>query len=280
MYDASSRFDPTANGLQRAHGACALSFARRGARSALTGLYQRAPCRVMFPEPEDGDPPLAVLLTTTGGLTGGDDLAISVAVEDEGAVVVSSQAAEKIYRSLGPDATIEVDLTVGAGARLEYYPQETILFDGARLRRRTAAHVAAGGSLAAAEMLVFGRLARGERMTRGRLFDGWQVRYDGRLVWVDRLALDHDIAGTLDDPFLFAGANAIATALHVGGDAAALLALARDLADGAATIVNGVLVARIFGPSPRDVRERLITYLAGLRGASGLPPRLPRVWHV
>ncbi|MBV9553313.1 MAG: urease accessory protein UreD [Alphaproteobacteria bacterium] len=280
MYDASLRCDVAAAGLQRADGACALSFARRGGeRAALTGLYQRTPCRAMFPEPEEGDPPLAVLLTTTGGLTGGDAVAVSVAVAD-GAVVVSSQAAEKIYRSLGPDVTVEVELAIGDGARLEYYPQETILFDGARLRRRTAAHIAAGGSLAAAEMLVFGRVARGERITRGRLFDGWQVRYDGRLVWVDRLALDRDIAGMLDDPLLFDGARAIATAVHVGAEAAALLPLARELADGAATVVNGVLIARIFGPSPGDVRVRLIGYLAGLRGAVGLPPRLPRVWHV
>ncbi|HZT89835.1 MAG TPA: urease accessory protein UreD [Stellaceae bacterium] len=278
MYDASLRSE-AAGRLQRANGACAVSFAQRCGRTVLTGLYQRTPCRMMFPNPEEGDPPLAVLLTTTGGLTGGDALRVAVSIED-GAATVSTQAAEKIYRSLGPDVTVEVELSVGGGACLEYYPQETILFDGARLRRRTAAHVALGGSLAAAEMLVFGRLARGERMTRGCLFDGWQVRYDGRLVWVDRLALDDDIAATLDDPFLLDGARAIATALHVGADAAGLLPLARELADGGATIVNGVLVARIFGPSPRDVRERLIRYLAGLRGASGLPPRLPRVWYV
>jgi urease accessory protein len=127
---------------------------------------------------------------------------------------------------------------------------------------------------------VFGRQARGERMTRGRVLDGWRVRRDGRLVWVDWLALDDDIAAALDDPFAFDGAAAIATALHVGGDVAQLLPAARDLTDGAATIVNGVLIARIFGPSVRDVRDRLIRYLASLRGAMGLPPRLPRVWHV
>jgi urease accessory protein len=280
MYDATSRFDAATAGLQRARGAAAIDFARRDGRTVLAGLYQQTPCRVMFPEPEDGDPPLAVLLTTSGGLTGGDDIRITVSIEDGAAVVVSTQAAEKIYRSLGADATIEVDLAIASNARLEYYPQETILFDGARLRRRTEANIAAGGNFAAAEMLVFGRQARGERMNRGRVLDGWRVRRDGRLVWVDWLALDDEIAAALDDPFAFDGAAAIATALHVGGDVAQLLPAARDLTDGAATIVNGVLIARIFGPSARDVRDRLIRYLASLRGAMGLPPRLPRVWHV
>jgi urease accessory protein len=280
MYDATSRFDAATAALQRARGAAAINFARRGGRTALNELYQQTPCRVMFPEPEDGDPPLAVLLTTSGGLTGGDDIRIAVSVEDGAAVVVSTQAAEKIYRSLGPDVTIEVVLDIAGDARLEYYPQETILFDGARLRRRTEANIAAGGNFAAAEMLVFGRQARGERMTRGHVLDGWRVRHDGRLAWVDWLALEDDIAATLAHPFAFDGAAAIATALHVGGDVTQLLPMARDLAGGAATIVNGVLIARIFGPSPHDVRDRLIRYLVGLRGAMGLPPRLPRVWYV
>jgi urease accessory protein len=234
----------------------------------------------MFPEPEEGDPLLAVLLTTSGGLTGGDAIRIAVSVDERAAATVSTQAAEKIYRSLGPDVTIDVDLAVAADARLEYFPQETILFDGARLRRRTEANVASGGCFAAAEMLVFGRQARGEHMSRGRVLDGWRVRHDGRLVWVDRLALDDDIAATIADPFMFDGAAAIATALHVGGDVARLLPEARDLADGAATLVNGVLVARMLGPSAREVRDRLARYLTVLRGATGLPPRLPRVWHV
>src|SRR5580692_426862 len=126
MYDASSRSDADTTGLQRARGAAAISFSRDGERTALKGLYQQTPCRVMFPDPEEGDPPLAVLLTTSGGLTGGDDVRIAVSVEDGAAVVVSTQAAEKIYRSLGPDVTFEVDLAIASNARLEYYPQETI----------------------------------------------------------------------------------------------------------------------------------------------------------
>ena len=279
MYDAFSRFDAATTGLQRARGAASIGFAQRGGRTALTELYQQAPCRVMFPRPEEGEPPLAVLLTTSGGLTGGDDVRIRVSIAD-GAAMVTTQAAEKIYRSLGPDVTIEVELDIGSGARLEYYPQETIVFDGARLHRRTEASVASGGHLAAAEMLVFGRQASGEHLTHGRVLDGWRVRFDGRLAWVDRLALDGDIAETLADPFTLDGAGAIATALHVGGDVARLIPMARELADGAVTIVNGILIARIFGPSPHEVRDRLVRYLSGMRGASGLPPRLPRVWHV
>jgi urease accessory protein len=281
MYDATSRYEvgPEGTALQRGNGAAEIVFARRGERSVLRHLYQRTPCRVLFPDPEAGDPPLGVLLTTSGGLTGGDALRLSVAVEAVAAATVTTQAAEKLYRSLGPDTSIAIDLAVAAGARLDYLPQETILFDGARLDRRTRVDVAAGGTLLAAEMLVFGRAARGEKLTRGRVFDGWRIRREGRLVWADALALESDIAARIDDPFTLGGAEALATALYVGADAARMLPRARELAEGGATLVNGVLIARFFGAPARTVRARLIFYLAGLRAAAGLPARLPRMWY-
>lgn len=280
MYDATSRFEAGTAHLQRSRGGAAISFARRHGRTVMTELYQEAPCRVLLPEPQPGDPPLAVLLTISGGLTGGDAVRIGITVGEGASVVFSTQAAERIYRSLGPDVAVDIDLSVASGASLEYFPQETILFEGARLRRTTAADIADGGSLAATEMLVFGRRASGEVFSRGRVLDGWRVRYGGRLAWVDRLALDGDIGRALADPFTFGGAAAIATALHAGHDAARLLPEARELADGSATIVNGILVARLLGSSAREVRERLGRYLTGLRSAMGLPPRLPRVWHL
>jgi urease accessory protein len=278
MYDASSRFEAQP-ALQRGHGAAEIVFARRGHRTALDHLYQRTPCRVLFPDPDPGEPVLAVLLTTSGGLTGGDDIRIRIVAEAGATASVTTQAAEKLYRSLGPETTIEIDLAVAGDARLEYLPQETILFDGARLERRTRAEIAAGGRLLAAEMLVFGRIARGERLCRGRLYDGWRIRREGRLVWADALALEGDIAARLDDPHAFGGAEALATAIYVGADAATLLPQARELADGGATLVNGVLVARLFGAPARRIRAQLVHYLSGLRAAAGLPARLPRVWH-
>ncbi len=57
---------------------------------------------------------------------------------------VTTAAAEKVYRALGPGAEIAVKLAVGAGARLSWLPQETILFDRARLMRRIEVELAAG----------------------------------------------------------------------------------------------------------------------------------------
>jgi urease accessory protein len=265
--------------LQRGDGAAEIAFAPQG----LARLYQRTPCRVLFPRPEPGDLPVAALLTTSGGLAGGDRLSLAVTLEPGARAVVTTAAAEKVYRSLGPDAAVTVSLAAADGTWLEWLPQETILFDGARLKRRVDVDLAPDARLLAAETLVFGRAARGERFTRGLLHESWRLRRGGALVWADALRLDGDVARLLAAPAAFGGALALATAVYVGADAAALLAAARELAeagDGAATLVNGVLVARFLAPRPEVVRRGLARYVAGLRHAAcGLPPALPRLWH-
>jgi urease accessory protein len=198
---------------------------------------------------------------------------------------IATQAAEKLYRSLGPDTRIDVTLAVEADAYLEYLPQETILFNGARLARRTHADVAPGGRLLSCEMLVFGRAAHNERLTAGSVYDGWQLRRDHKLVWADALALEADIGARLESPCTFAGAEAMATAVYAGDDAAALLPFARKLAEsgnsrGGATLVRGVVLARFLGAPAVAVRTDLSRYLRGLRAALGWPARLPRVWSV
>jgi urease accessory protein len=267
--------------LQRGDGAAEIVFGPAG----LVRLYQRTPCRVLFPRPEPNDLPVAALLTTCGGLTGGDRLHLSVTAKAGARAIVATVAAEKIYRSLGPIAEVEVTLSVEAGGWLEWLPQETILFDRARLSRRVTADVADGARLLAAETVVFGRAAHGERFNRGLLHESWRIRSAGRLVWADALRLDGDIGARLAAAASFAGAAALATAVYVGDDAASHLPLARALAEtssaqGGATVVNGVLLARFLGPRADGVRRALMHYLAGLRhAAAGLPATLPRLWH-
>jgi urease accessory protein len=271
--------------FERCDGATELRFAGRDGVTSLAHLFQRAPCRVLFPNSPADDLPLAALLTTSGGLAGGDRIRISVGADEGAQAIITTQAAEKIYRSLGPETRIDIALTVGADAWLEWLPQETILFDRARLARRTTAEIEPGGRLLATEMIVFGRTARGERLSAGLLHDRWTVRVAGRLVWVDALRLEGDIAGRLDAPAGFDGATAIATAIYVGADAPSLLPLARALAldsdsRAGATLVDGILLARFIGRDARVLRADLARYLADLRrAAAGLPARVPRLWQ-
>src|SRR4051812_21378578 len=160
---------------QRADGAFELGFGVSPRGTVLRHLFQQAPLRILFPDPEPGEPPTAALLNCAGGLAGGDALHQSVRLENGARATLSTAAAEKIYRSLGPDTRIETSLFLGANAWLEWLPQETILFDGARMARRMRADLAEGARLLAAETLVFGRAVRGETMTTGAVFDSWRL---------------------------------------------------------------------------------------------------------
>ena len=285
-YEAAPAPVGAAVALQRGDGAAEIVFARRGAITALAHLYQRTPCRVLFPHAAPGDLPLAALLTTSGGIAGGDRLRLAAGVEGEASALVTSAAAEKVYGSLGADARIDIALTVAPGGWLEWLPQETILFDGARLVRRVEADVATDGRLLAVDMSVFGRTARGEVFGRGLLHDAWRIRVGGRLVWADALRLDGDIGAQLDGAAAFAGARALATVVYVAADAAGHLPLARTLAEdeasrGGASVVNGVLLARFLGRRADAVRGAVARYVAALRhAAGGWPAAMPPLWNI
>ena len=125
-------------------GVAEIGFGLNDGVTRLTHLYQRDPLRVLFPTPVPGDPVLAAIVTTSGGLVGGDRLDIAVRLAPGAVAHVTASAAEKIYRSIGPTTTIHQSLSIGAGAALEFLPPETILFDGARLRRETMIELGSG----------------------------------------------------------------------------------------------------------------------------------------
>ena len=254
----------------------------------LQDLYQSDPVRVLFPTPPRDEIQSATFVTTSGGLVGGDVLDLTAQVVGDAAALFYPQAAEKIYRSTGADCRIDVAVTVGPGGWLEWLPRETIVFDGARLVRRTKADVAPGGRLLAGEMVVLGRTAMGETVHGGVLRDEWSVRRDGRLVWADALCLEGAIAETVVHPAGLDGAAALATAVYVAGDAAAHLATARELLAGApdsvrvgASVVNDLLVIRFLAKDAAPLRQFFGEFWTEFRHAvAGLPAALPRLWQI
>lgn len=269
------------------HGAAEIRFERRDGATRLATLYHHDPLRWLMPTPRAGDLPTAVLVTTSGGLVGGDRLDLAVSAGPGAAALVTSQAAEKVYRSTGADCRIDTAVTVEPGGWLEWMPQEAIVFDRARLRRSTRLDLHGDARALAGEMLVFGRAAHGERLTRGLVRDAWEVAVDGRLAWADALHLDGDLAATIGHPAAFDGAGACATLLLAGPGAAGHLETARDVAAGlpgvraGASLVDGLLVMRALGREAKDVRRAYASLWSALRAAAaGLPARLPRLWEM
>ena len=134
--------------------------------------------------------------------------------------MVTTAAAEKVYRTLAPDATIDVKLAVGAGGSLAWLPQETILFDRARLKRSIEIDLAGDARLLLAEAVVFGRAGMGEAVEDCSLFDRWRLRRDGALIHAEAMRLDGAVAAKLAEPAVAKGGIAVATVLVVPGDEA------------------------------------------------------------
>jgi urease accessory protein len=276
------------NAHQRVDGEARIAFRRRvDGATALADLYQRAPCRVLFPTSEADEPIQAVLLTTSGGLTGGDRTRVEVSVETYARATVTTQAAEKIYRALPGtgDAVVQVEMRVGDGAWAEWLAQETIVFEGSRLRRLFTADVATTGRLLAVESIVFGRTAMGERVDNGMLHDAWRISRAGRLVWADAVHLDGDLKRQRAAPFGFGKSVASATITYVGADASQQVGEARRLMSECAlpcgaTSLDGIMLVRIMADDASELRAAVMKLIAGIRlAAASLPARLPRVWH-
>jgi urease accessory protein len=257
----------------RASGRIALSVADEAGITRRARVHEDGSLRVRFPN-VPGDALEAVIVNTGGGMTGGDRFGIELTVGAGARLVASTAAAEKIYRSTGSDAEMTVRLDVAAGGRLAWLPQETILFDGARLSRGIDIDLAEDASLVMAEAVVFGRAAMGEAMNHGLFADRWHLRRNGRLIFADSARLDGAIADRMAAPAAAAGGVAIASVLAApGGEAELSRVRALDFAGEAGISAwNGIAVARLVARDGASLRHDLIAVLAAL-GTS-----VPRLW--
>jgi urease accessory protein len=258
----------------RAFGGITLAVRASGAVTRRARVREDGPLRVRCPGPIS-DELEAVIVNTGGGVAGGDRLRLDVTVEQGARLVVTTAAAEKVYRTLEAAATIDVKLSVGAAASLAWMPQEMIVFDRARLKRAIDIDLAADARLLLAEAIVFGRSGMGEAVRDGFLFDRWRLRRGGRLIHAEAMRLDGAVANKLAQPAVAKGGIALATVLIVPGEeAAGVRALGNRLrGEAGASTWNGLTVVRLCAPDGAALRHDLLAVLAALRGAP-----LPRLW--
>lgn len=259
--------------LQRARGCARIAVRDDAGRSRLARLYQDGCAKIRLPKTAGLE---AVLINTAGGVTGGDRLEWAAEAGAGARLTITTQASEKVYRARDGEAEIRTTLAAAERARIEWLPQETILFDGGGLRRTLHVDLDRGAELLATEAVVLGRTAMDETVRTGALRDRWRIRREGRLVFADDLRLDGAVADLAAGAPMLAGARALASLLMVSEDAARLLdPLRRVLGPtGGASAFDDKLFARVTAPDGFSLRRVLIPALTILR--EGAP--LPRVW--
>lgn len=239
-------------------------------------LHESGSLRVRFPSPED-EGLSAVLINTAGGVAGGDRFDIAISAGEGARLTLTTAAAEKVYRAPAAPAQLDISLKAASRAHLGWLPQETILFDRARISRRIDIDLAEDASLLLCEIVVFGRAAMGERMERGEFVDRWRLRRGGRLVFAETVRLDGDIGAKLARPAVAKGGLAIGTAVIVPGDEAVVARIreAADSFDGEVGISawNGFAMARFCAQDAARLRADMMTVLG-----RASPSPLPRLW--
>lgn len=258
--------------LQRSQGVAHVAL--DGGR--LTALRQSGSARAMLPRTHSGVPHV-VFLNTSGGLTAGDRLEYSLRLGAGTSARATTQTAERAYRAEDGHARVGVTLELGQGASLEWFPQETILFDGAALQRTTRIEITGDARFLGIETVVLGRAAMGETVARVALRDMRMIRRDGRLLMLDPFRLT-DAALARNGAALLGGARAVATLILVGRDAeAALPALRAELdepcVDGAASSHDGRLILRCLAPDAWPLRRQMLRLIERLR-----PGAITRCW--
>ncbi|AWM09696.1 urease accessory protein UreD [Bradyrhizobium symbiodeficiens] len=259
----------------RARGAVRFDVHARDGVTRRGVLHESGSLRVRFPSPE-GEGLSGVFVNTAGGVAGGDSFEIDIAAGERSRLTLTTAAAEKVYRAPAAAAQLNISLKIAAGAHLGWLPQETILFDRARVHRRFDIELDDAASLLLCEIVVFGRTAMGERMEQGEFIDRWRLRRGGRLVFAETVRLDGNIGAKLGRSAVAKGGAAIGTALIVPGDEA-LVERIREASESFAGEVgisawNGFAMARFCAQDAARLRADMMAVLARTGAA------LPRLW--
>ncbi|MCA1494265.1 urease accessory protein UreD [Sinorhizobium alkalisoli] len=266
---------------QRAWGKGRLIAKFQGGRTRIAELYQEGCAKLRLPKTFDGTME-AVLINSSGGVTGGDRLNWAFEAGEGTSLTLATQACEKIYKASAGTAEIETRLSVSAGARIDWLPQETILFDRASLSRVLEVDLASDAVLLAVEAVLLGRKAMGETVHTGLFRDRWRVSSGGKLIHAENLTLADEIARLAARPPVLGGAAAFATLLYVAPDSEAMLSKLRAAL--AAVAWAGVshhrvggrdkVVARMVAADGYELRKILVPLISHLRKDASVP----KVW--
>ncbi len=276
--------------MQRTRGGGRLSVKQSAGESRIDRLYQDGSARIRIPRVPRGSPLEAVLINTAGGLTGGDRMDWSFEAGEAASMTLATQACEKTYKAQGTsEARVSVQLKLDADSSLAWLPQETILFDRARLARSIEVDMAAGSRLLMVEPVVFGRLAMKEAVVEGSFHDRWRIRRDGHLLHAENMRLGPHIADALTRTAVAGGGLAVATVLMIAPEAEARLHAARQLIgksggasylsmrrSGPETPETGKLLARIVAADSYELRKVLVPLIRLLNPLGGMP----KVWSI
>ena len=261
--------------MQRSKGAALAAF--DGAR--LCGLRQSGSAKAILPRVHAV--PEVVFLNTSGGLASGDRLEYRTELRNGARLVATTQAAERAYRADQGRAEVQVRHQVGAGCWLDWLPQETILFDRAKLARETVIELAPDAGCLMVEAVILGRIAMGERLRDLMFLDMRRIERAGKPIFVEPFLLNSDILAQGARGAILGEARAMATLVlcdQGAQDAAQSLRaiLNEPGVEAAVSGFDGKCVVRLLAHEGWPLRRQILRAMECLRRGQ----MAPRVWQI
>jgi len=263
----------------------ALDFERRGDRSVLAARRHDGPLVVQKTHyPEGGLVCHSIVVHPPGGIAGGDDLQFTARLGVKAHVLLTTPGAGKWYRSAGLLARQSVRFEVGAGACLEWLPQESIIFNGSHADLRTVVHLAKDGRFIGWDITCLGRRGSGESFAQGSYRARTLIERGNRPVWMENAHLDGGGAA-LQSAAVLAGHSVMGNFLVASEKLdSSVLALCRKLQPeigvGAVTLLPGILKARYLGEASQAAKRYFVKLWHIVRPlALGRAAVDPRIWQ-
>ncbi|MAR04819.1 MAG: urease accessory protein [Planktomarina sp.] len=252
--------------LQRARGLLNISTQKAyQTNTRLKNLRQEGSYRASFPRHSKGNIE-TVIINTAGGVTSGDKFTATITAHESSQISITTQAAERIYRARDTlVGEIQTSLCLQKNAQLYWLPQETILFDGARLKRRLDVDLHSSAKFLMVEPLVFGREASGEKLLSGMLDDRVSISSNGQPIYIDRIKLKDNISDQLMRPALANNSYAVVSIVLAKPNAKLLLEPVRALLPqkaGASLLNDNILVVRMLAQDSYEMRTATFPILA------------------
>jgi len=271
--------------MQRANGSLKISFSK----NEISNLHYTTPLRAFSNDDGNDDIPAAVIVNTSGGLVSGDKHKVNINLKNNCKALIFSQSAEKIYKSVNNiEANISNEIKVGENSWLEWLPQETILFENSRLNRSLKIYLSKSSESLAGEIVVLGRLAKGEFANNVFLKDFISVYKNSKMQWLDIVLFDDEIKKARKSITRLGGANCFFTIVFSSENVEKyeqiiykfiknnILDLTISL-----TIINDNLVIRGMSEDPLFLRKIFAKIWIFIRSdIKKLPPFMPKLWWV
>lgn len=260
----------------RARGQVALTVKSTAAGTTIHNLRQSGSLKCLFPR-HGGQGLEAVALNTAGGITGGDTFSLQARTEPQTILTLTTQAAERAYAAQKNEVgRIGNQLHVSRNSRINWLPQETILYNNSNLSRSMEIELEPDARLLYCEPLIFGRHAMSEHLSNACFQDRLGIKQGGSPLFLDTIKLTGDIHTQLNRPDMARGASALASVVYIAPDADRHLRPLREILPdtaGVSLIRSGILALRLLAKDGYSLRQTLIPVLNRLYQRD-----LPRCW--